>query len=508
MEKKNILSDRLLIVVLFFFSIVFVFFNSKNSPLYLFNEWGDVNIYFSMGKGMMNGLVPYRDLFDHKGPFIFFIYGLAYLISDSTFFGVYVLQCLALFINVLFAYKLSRLYFGSVLSFLTAALYAVLLFNKSYYGGSAEEFTSVFITVSFYYFIFYFRDQRQQSSTNNLQMFIHGLMFGLTFLSKLSVCVFWLPILLAIGIVLICKQQYKTLFKFASYFLLGFAATLLPFVVYFGLNGALNDSYFGYITFNSLYAEFNPDFELLKKIGSHFVKLLVFNYISFPLTLLGLFLLTFTKKYVDNFIYRLGILLSFIFSFVIICLSKYIMTYAHIGIYVYAIFGMIFLFGYIENYVKTSIQVVVFALSFILVLGIGIHNKDFFGQDKNCLLRKEECNYMQKEFAEIINNEKHPTLLNIGLDFGIYTKANILPSYKYFFYPNIPYHIYPEIRDYQMALIEKKEPMFVVIGDKSAFYNEYSKLPALKTNYTLIDTFTQGISTEYDNQVFLYKRKD
>lgn len=505
MEKKSILSEKSILILLLLFSIIFVFFNSKNSPLYLFNEWGDVNIYFSVGKGMMNGFVPYRDLFDHKGPFIFFIYGLAYLISNASFTGVFVLQFVALFINLFFAYKLAKLYLNNLFSFITAIIYALLLFTKNYYGGSAEEFISVFVTISFYYFILYFRYNQQTQKSVNKQMFIQGLMFGLAFLSKLSVCVFWFPIILSIACVLIYKKQFKRLFIFVSCFLLGFIAILIPFVIYFALNGALNESYFGYITFNSLYAEFNPGLPLLRKIAAHFYKLIINDYISFPLNLLGLFLLVFSRKYIDNIVYRIGILFSFVLSFSIICLSKYIMTYAHIVIYVYAIFGLIFLFGFLQKYVKE--RLIIYAISFVIVLSLGIYNKNFFDQDVNCLLRKKECKYMQKEFADIINKEQNPTLLNIGLDLGVYTKANLIPPYRYFFYPNIPYHIYPEIRDSQMNLIINKKPMFVVIGNRSAFYNEYSNLPELKENYNLISTFEQN-NPEYDDRVFLYKRKD
>lgn len=505
MEKKSRLSEKMIPILLLFFSIVFVFFNSKNSPLYLFNEWGDVNIYFSVGKGMMNGLVPYRDLFDHKGPLIFFIYGLAYLISNVSFTGVFVLQSIALFINLLFAYKLAKIYLNNLFSFITAIIYAYLLFTKTYYGGSAEEFISVFVTISFYYFILYFRDNQQTQKIINKQMFIHGLMFGLAFLSKLSVCVFWFPLISSVACVLICNKQFKNLFIFSFYFLLGFIATLIPFIFYFALNGALNESYFGYITFNSLYAEFNPGLPLLRKIVVHFYKLTINEYISFPLILLGLFLLVFSKKYIDNVVYRIGILFSFVFSFSLICLSKYIMTYAHIVIYVYAIFGLIFLFDFFQKYVKE--HAIIYAVSFTIVLVLGVYNKNFFDQDIDCLLRKKECKYMQKEFADIINKEQNPTLLNIGLDLGVYIKAGLVPSYKYFFYPNIPYHVYPEIRDFQMNLIVNKEPMFVVIGNRSAFYNEYSHLPALKENYNLISTFEQN-NVEYDDWVFLYKRKD
>lgn len=507
MEKENdVISGKLIVIILCIFSFIFVFFNSKNSPLYLFNEWGDVNIYFSMGKGIANGLIPYKDIFDHKGPLIFFIYSLSYLISSTDFFGVYIMESIALFVNLLFAYKIARLYLNNLFSFITAACYAVILFTKSHNGGSAEEFISVFVTISFYYFILYFTNPNQQESKNRIQMFIHGAMFGLAFLSKLTVCVFWVPLMLGIGMVLLQKKKYTEIFTYALLFIGGFAATLLPFIIYFALNNSLSEAYFGYIEFNSLYAQFKPDVFLLRKTLSNAYKLLTMNYISFPLLLLGLFLLCFRKIYISNYIHRIGILFSFLFSFFIVSITKYIMSYAHMVIYVYAIFGLIFIFALLQKYtLSKTIQNIILVTSFLVLIMSGINDKKYFYQDIDCLTRKKECSYMQKEFAEIINKENNPTLLNIGLDFGLFTKANIVPTYKYFFYPNIPYHIFPEIRDYQVNLIEKKDPMFIVMSDKSAFYDMYKDLAALKNNYYLISSYDKD---SFYGETFLYKRKD
>ena len=41
---------------------------SKSSPLYPFNDWPDVNMFFTMGKGMLKGRVPFVDLQEQKGP--------------------------------------------------------------------------------------------------------------------------------------------------------------------------------------------------------------------------------------------------------------------------------------------------------------------------------------------------------------------------------------------------------------------------------------------------------
>ncbi|MDR1810371.1 MAG: glycosyltransferase family 39 protein [Prevotella sp.] len=502
MKITNTLQNYLLPLFLLLFAVVFVFFNSKNSPLYLFNEWGDANIYFSMGKGIMNGLVPYRDLFDHKGPLVFLLYGLAYLIDGDGFTGVYLFECIFLFINIFFACKIARLYLSKPLSAVISLVYAVLLFNKSYYGGSAEEFISVFITVSFYYFILYC----QNSEKNKQYLLIQGAMFTLAFLAKLSVCVFWLPLIFIVLYDLAAER--KNILKPILYLCAGCTIVLLPFAVYFAANSALNDFYWGYIQFNSIYAEFQTPADIILKAIFHAGWMLKHDPLSFPLTLLGTGVLLFGKKHIPQCRHRVAVFLSFLLSFLFVSMSKYVMTYAHIVLYIYAIFGVIWLCQLFSSLRgdTTKQSIAIYALSFIICLSTGIYNKKLFGQDTACLLRQKECNYMQQEFADIIKEAPYPTLLDLGLDHGIYTKAGIVPSYKYFFYPNIPYRLFPDIRDAQEKLIAERKPMFIVAGNTSMNYGYFKELPALNNNYELIATFRQNIEA-FDAEVYLWRRK-
>ena len=40
---------------------------TKSSFLYPLNDWVDVHCYFTVGRGILHGMVPYRDLYEQKG---------------------------------------------------------------------------------------------------------------------------------------------------------------------------------------------------------------------------------------------------------------------------------------------------------------------------------------------------------------------------------------------------------------------------------------------------------
>lgn len=73
-------------------SFTILMITSKNSFLYPLNDWVDANAFFTVGKGMMNGVVPYKDIFEQKGILLYLIYGIGYLISHKTFHGVFIIE--------------------------------------------------------------------------------------------------------------------------------------------------------------------------------------------------------------------------------------------------------------------------------------------------------------------------------------------------------------------------------------------------------------------------------
>ena len=76
-QKRRILQALFALAVSFGMLLIC----SKNSFLYPLNDWVDVNCFFTVGRGIRHGLVPYLDLYDHKGPLLYYVYALASLIS-------------------------------------------------------------------------------------------------------------------------------------------------------------------------------------------------------------------------------------------------------------------------------------------------------------------------------------------------------------------------------------------------------------------------------------------
>lgn len=99
---------------------------TTSSPLYATNFWTDTNVYFTIGRGMTQGLMPYRDLFDHKGPLLYLLYALGACLSGTDFAGVFMLEAASLAATLLVGYAGIRLYGRGALSCLAIPATAML----------------------------------------------------------------------------------------------------------------------------------------------------------------------------------------------------------------------------------------------------------------------------------------------------------------------------------------------------------------------------------------------
>ena len=97
------MRNKKIIIYCFIVSLLVLLLASKSSPLYPFNDWCDANAFFTMGKGLFNGKIIFKDLFEQKGPFLYLIYGIGYLIMygsqvfnmDLVMMGVIVLAIIS-----------------------------------------------------------------------------------------------------------------------------------------------------------------------------------------------------------------------------------------------------------------------------------------------------------------------------------------------------------------------------------------------------------------------------
>ena len=105
------------------FAALILLLTSQSSPLYPINLWGDANCLFTVGRVMKDGGVLYRDIYEQKGPLLYLSHALAACLSDTSFWGVYIMEALAMTVALYAAYRLMRLRAGMGFSLGAAAFF-------------------------------------------------------------------------------------------------------------------------------------------------------------------------------------------------------------------------------------------------------------------------------------------------------------------------------------------------------------------------------------------------
>lgn len=106
---------------------------------------GDDNSFWRIiGRGWTQGFIPYRDLFDNKGPYLMLIYAIAYLINAGKW-GIFTLEIINFSFVLELLYRIGRLYTLSCKKLVFAFCFFLLVFiGPIDNGGSSEEWSLCF----------------------------------------------------------------------------------------------------------------------------------------------------------------------------------------------------------------------------------------------------------------------------------------------------------------------------------------------------------------------------
>lgn len=142
--KLNTVAPYIILLVL---AVLLSYLTNSSAPNHSFLFSPDANAFYMDGKCLAHGYVPYIDFIDTKGPFLFFIYMVGYLITPDSTFGVYVLSSLAMAVSFVQILRVCRCFGLSDWSvFGCLGLMLICLFDYNGYGGRCENFVLPFFT--------------------------------------------------------------------------------------------------------------------------------------------------------------------------------------------------------------------------------------------------------------------------------------------------------------------------------------------------------------------------
>ena len=138
-------------MLFFLYSFFLLLILSPDSYIYDLYHRCDTAWFFTCGKAWMNGMVPYVDFADSKGPLLWLIYGCGYLLYNYSYIGVFWISCVFYTVSFVFAYILCLMFISRNASIIVLALLPLFLFYKRYhYEVRAEDFCYTFVFICLY----------------------------------------------------------------------------------------------------------------------------------------------------------------------------------------------------------------------------------------------------------------------------------------------------------------------------------------------------------------------
>ena len=504
MVKKT--ESKISYLILFLTALGTMLLCTKSSPLYAFNDWFDANAFFTVGKGMFQGMVPYRDLFDHKGPILYVIHGIAWLISNNDFLGVWIFEIIACYFMLFYSYKTMCLFCDKKFIVLMPVLSAVIYSsNHMRHGDSVEEFCLPLLAYALYLSMRYFV---KDIKIKNRELIIIGITSAIVLWMKYTILAFYIGWIIMPVLVLAWKKEWKEIGRMILMIGIGVMITTIPVLIYFAANHALGDLLKVYF-YNNIFVYAGKKVTLMEKlellaINMEYVTRM--NKWTFRLIGIGILWLGIRGKWkallqvagitgvmmmVILTVKNLHGYYSLCFSFLAIlglCAVGEVVSLA-VKLVKRIRLSKLNLGNSLELYKKLFMGALL-GVSFVAMVGI------CYTEGYNIsMLQYEKEDYPQYQFAEIINQSENPTLLNYGeLDMGVYTTAGILPTTKYFCELNLNSK---EMKKAQKRIVNKGKVEFVISWNKEYEWPLYEKIAE-----------TQFVYEGRDRVYYLYQLKE
>ena len=219
----------------FLFSFFLVALLSPDSFLtHLCAHRADSAWFFTCGKAWMEGMTPYVDFADSKGPLLWLIYGIGYILSPTSYIGVFWLSVLSYTVTFAIVWRTARLFVGRREALLVLAVMPALMFYRGIHEEVlGEDFCMPWICVGIYCTC------RALMSPQGTSVRKYAFWLGVGMAWCLLIKWNWFVLMGGMALVVLGVSFGRKSADGLLFGLLGIAALALPFVVYFLLKGNL-----------------------------------------------------------------------------------------------------------------------------------------------------------------------------------------------------------------------------------------------------------------------------
>lgn len=206
----------------------------------------DSSVFLYTGGRVLAGDIPYKDVWDHKGPLIYYIDALGLGVSGGSRWGVWLLELLFVVAAAWLAYRLMETAFGRLPAIGASGFFLLGLSAVLHGGNMTEEYALPFQFAALWFFF------QGRKSLKGHNFFLIGVFAALSFSLRPNI----IAIPLAIGIYYLwraLRARERGAWKRLGLMALGAAGVLAFAAAYFASQSALQDLWEAVIRYNLAY---------------------------------------------------------------------------------------------------------------------------------------------------------------------------------------------------------------------------------------------------------------
>lgn len=243
----------------------------------------DGGLFMYMGDQILKGKLLYVDIWDNKGPLIFYINALGLFLGRGLRWGVWGMEFVFVFFAAYFGFSLMKKMWGLVPAIVGTGLWLSGLNELARGGNFTEDYSMLFNFAALYMFWLHL-----QKKENRLYPFIIGTTLSLSFLLRANNIGVQLSIILVIILSAILDKSYKQSLNNLLWIGLGSLSVFALVGLYFQLLGTLDEMIAAGYTYNFFYSSGGLNLNELVRSFTRGVNLL--SYIA-VIAILGFFVL-------------------------------------------------------------------------------------------------------------------------------------------------------------------------------------------------------------------------
>lgn len=248
-QKHKILFTEAILAV----AVILILLIGSYSTSFLFKNpsLGDSAIFQIIGKEWSEGLLPYINLWDSKGPIIFFINRLGYEFTGNRT-GIFIIQFFFLYTSAILMFKLLTMKFSITQSVMILLLILINFSSLGLGGNTVAEYILPLLCIAYYKLYLWTQniENKEFNTHPNQNAFLYGIIVAFSLFSRLTNCIGIITATLFIALWLITKKNYKNLLSNCICFIAGLCMISLPCILYFWSKNALYEMWYGTFIYN------------------------------------------------------------------------------------------------------------------------------------------------------------------------------------------------------------------------------------------------------------------